>query len=389
MKTKTTDTRKFEDRKGDTHPPYPIQPNKSNLAIAPKLTTESCPFRGLIKAWIESCRADGLAERTISDYHDKLFKFWWWWDHHYAAELGAHPKNVSTKEARAFASYLREPQSFRWGITHPANNKSSQSISLSPASISSYGRTVKVFFNWLEREGYIEQTPFNKSVKFTNRHKQDRLKNVSSEDLSLIFAALTRAERLKTYNGCRDLSIIALLLDSGVRRGELLSLKLINIELDKRRCRVKGKTGERWAMFSPACLEALSCYLELYRSLQGDTPYNELWLTEDGRPLSYYGFGSLIRRLEKSSGVDFHAHKLRHSFATMMAAQGVNVFDLKEMLGHQSITTTQIYVQQDLERLSLIHKANSPLTTMVKENGGDKQVFTGMRRRRGRPRKEN
>lgn len=73
----------------------------------------------------------------------------------------------------------------------------------------------------------------------------------------------------------------------------------------------------------------------------------------------------MIRRLEEKSGVGFHAHKLRHSFATMMAAQGVNVFDLKEMIGQQSITTTQIYVQQDIERFSQIHRANLPLATFL------------------------
>ena len=103
-----------------------------------------------------------------------------------------HPSNLSTREARAFAAYLREPIVSRWGINVPTNNKSTQSQYLSAASIAAYSRTVKVFFNWLERENYIGISPFNKSVKFSNRNKQDHIiKNVSIEDIKRNFEALT------------------------------------------------------------------------------------------------------------------------------------------------------------------------------------------------------
>jgi site-specific recombinase XerD len=194
MSGKTTDSQKFENQKGDTPPRYI---NKTSLAIVPKSAQESCPFRELIVEWLGCCRSDGLSVRTIADYQDKVFKFWWWWDKHYAAELGMHPKNVTTREARAFAAYLREPVAFRWGITKPTNNKFKQSQNLSAASIAGYGRAIKVFFNWLERENYIERSPFNKSVKFSNRNKQDRvIKSVAVEDINQIFATLTEPENL-------------------------------------------------------------------------------------------------------------------------------------------------------------------------------------------------
>jgi integrase/recombinase XerD len=393
---KTTDFQKIQPQKGSAHP-EPIITNSSkieaaakktssNLAVIPKDTgVENCPFRSLINEWLDACRADGRSAKTIQDYREKVFKFWWWWSEHshYALTLGSHPKNVTTKEARAFAAYLREPLSFRWGERVPRERQE-----LSAASIASYGRTVKVFFNWLEQEGHIEQTPFNRSVKFTNRHKQDRIiKNIEAEDLARIFAVLTTPERLNSYDGCRDLAMISFLLDSGIRRGELLSIRLCDIDLDKGRCAIRGKTGKRWALFSPTCLNPFTEYLGKYRNDQEQHPNSFLWLTEDGEPLSYDGFGSVIRRIEKKSGVDFHAHKLRHTFATMMGGQGVNVFDLKEMLGHASITTTQIYVQQDVTRLAEVHRTRSPLSTLAKDsNSGG--LLPGLKRRRGRPRKE-
>ena len=162
--------------------------------ILPK-TVESCPFRRLVYQWLDDCRVNGLATSTIEDYQDKTLKFYWWWTEHshFAEKVGVHPENVTPLEARQFAAYLRERVEFRWGITKPVNNKSSEV--LSPASIASYGRAVKVFFNWLEREEYIDKNPFNRSVRFKNRSKQDKvLKTIPPEGLSKIFKALTLAE---------------------------------------------------------------------------------------------------------------------------------------------------------------------------------------------------
>lgn len=104
-----------------------------------------------------------------------------------------------------------------------------------------------------------------------------------------------------------------------------------------------------------------------------------IWLNADGDELTYLGFGSVIRDIKVKSGVNFHAHRLRHTFASIMAGQ-VGVFDLKELMGHSSITTTQIYVQQNVERLAEIHRLNSPLNVLP--------LGQKLKRRRGRPRKQ-
>jgi site-specific recombinase XerD len=239
---------------------------------------------------------------------------------------------------------------------------------------------VRVFFFWLEREEYIEKCPFNRTVKFTTK-KQDRIvKRITEDDLSRVFTVLSQEASKDGYVGLRNLAIISLLVDSGIRRGELLSIKLSDMDFKSGRCSVLGKTGTRYAMFSDTCKRALVRYYRKWRSTQDNSPTSPFWLTEDGEPLSYAGFGSTIKRLEKLSGVDIYAHKFRHTFGSMMAQQGTNVFDLKEMMGHTSITTTQIYVQGELEHLSRVHRTNSPLSTL--KNGTQESV----KRRRSRPR---
>jgi site-specific recombinase XerD len=211
----TTDTRKIPSQDKAVAPVLSPK-SKGSLAVVPQSTEETCPFRKLIREWLDACRASGYSPKTLTDYSDKLFKFWWWWTEYsrYAEKLGVHPENVTTREARAFVTYLREPTDIRWGITNPTNNR--QRFELAPASIASYGRTVKAFFGRLEKENNIEKTPFNKSVSFSSRYKQDRvIKRVETEDLTRIFEALTRPDYEDTFLGCRNLAMMTLLLDTG------------------------------------------------------------------------------------------------------------------------------------------------------------------------------
>jgi hypothetical protein len=86
----------------------------SYLSIA----EEYAEFKRLIGNWLDYCQADGLSPLTIYDYSDKISRFGWWYCVHsgYGEKLGYHPKFVTTEVARAFASYVREPQKERWAI---------------------------------------------------------------------------------------------------------------------------------------------------------------------------------------------------------------------------------------------------------------------------------
>ncbi len=375
MNRKTTDTNNSPSSK-------PSSGSNFNLAIV-QPTTESDPFRRLIFQWLDYCRADDVSPRTVKDYSEKTFKFWWWWTDytHFSTKLGSHPKFVTTSEARQFAVYLRESLAFRWG--DPVRPGKEQ---LSAASIASYGRTIKVFFSWLEDQEHITHSPFNnKSVKFTNRHKKERVvKTIETDDLGRLFAYLSDPELVKTYEGCRNLAIISLLLDSGIRKGELLSVKLGDLDLSKNRFQVMGKTGHRWAHFSDICKAALMKYIQNFRKGQTDRKDTPLWLCRDGAPLSEDGFSSLITRIKRRAGVKFHAHRFRHTYATLMAQQGTDIYSLKELLGHSSLTTTQIYLHANVELLSEVYHPRAPLTFLSEEEIGGIQ----RKARRGRPRKD-
>lgn len=372
MKARANNTRKIFSSKGER--------TSSNLAVVAIPAQESDPFRQLISDWLDACRASGLSTRTLNDYHDKIFKYWWWRTYHsrYTDTAGPHPETVTRKEARDYSNYLRSDLGMRWGEpVRPGKTK------LSPASISSYGRVVKVFFAWLAAEEIIEEDPFaGKGVTFTTRHKEAKaVQVIGGEDMEKLFAYLMNTSRLLYYNGPRNLAIIALLADTGIRRGELLGMKVSDFDLENNRCVVSGKTGERWVHFSEACRVAIRSYFTR-RKEWNQSVYPEMWLTDESQPLSYHGFSIMITRLRRATGINFHAHSLRHTFATTLASQGIDLFALKALLGHSSITTTQIYVNQNTDTLAKAYAPHSPLKNLEKVDKALKA--TG----RGRPRRE-
>src|SRR5690349_17639902 len=98
-------------------PSYTPQVRKNHFYSSLSVSNKTCPFKQLIDAWLAYCRVDGISPQTIYDYSDKISRFYWWWTVHtkYSGSIGVHPSQVGVKEAREFASYLREPAETRWG----------------------------------------------------------------------------------------------------------------------------------------------------------------------------------------------------------------------------------------------------------------------------------
>jgi site-specific recombinase XerD len=356
--------------------------NKINLKVVPV----GDEFQTYVDRWLTACKANGLSPKSINTYDSQLAHFTWWFTEYstYAKTLGSHPEVVTLEMLREYVAYLRGDQAGgRWGLKAAETGKSwtgASKVGLNPSTIQNYAATARTFFAWLEQESYIEKTPFTRALKInpTNKQKTRVVKNVAEDDIVKIFEALTSPDRLATYEGTRNFAMVSFLLDTGVRRGELLSIKMEDLDKERRRCKVRGKTGERFVFYSATTERALRDYLTRYRDRQSEDSSLELWLTKiDDSPVSDNTLGSMIFDLSRASGVKFHAHSLRHSFATIMANGGMNVFNLKELLGHSSINTTQIYVSSSADMLQTAYRGSAPLD----------KLEVGKRSRRGRPRR--
>lgn len=156
----------------------------------------------------------------------------------------------------------------------------------------------------------------------------------------------------------RDQAIIELLFASGLRVSELCSIKLNNIQLKQRFIRVLGKgKKERIVPFSMSAQSAIDTYMKTLRieltQKKNSKHDNYLFLNEYGNPLTPRGVQYILTSTENKLclGMSLHPHKFRHTFATTMLDRGADLRTIQEILGHESLSTTQIYTHVNSKRM--------------------------------------
>jgi len=172
---------------------------------------------------------------------------------------------------------------------------------------------------------------------------------------------------VKGINRERDYCILLLFLSCGLRVNELVGLNLGDIGEDSVRVLGKGNK-ERVLILSPACREAIDTYLSK-RIAPENEDRNALFISRKQRRIDEQTVKWLVKKYITSAGLDptkYSAHKLRHTAATLMYQNGVDVRTLQEVLGHEQLNTTQIYTHVDNENLRVAARAN-PLST-ISEN---------------------
>lgn len=175
-------------------------------------------------------------------------------------------------------------------------------------------------------------------------------------------AALLQA--VSGANQKRDYAILMLFLNCGIRRSELVGLNLTDVYED--RIRVVGKGNkERIVYFGSACRKALDAYLA-ERNKKILTDNRALFGSRNGNRISVEAVHRLVKKALLQAGLDstqFSAHKLRHTAATMMLSGGVDVKTVQEVLGHENLNTTQIYIHIENTELKIAAEAN-PLSKL-------------------------
>jgi site-specific recombinase XerD len=148
----------------------------------------------------------------------------------------------------------------------------------------------------------------------------------------------------------RDVAIMELLYASGIRRAEVTTIDLADLDLKGREIRIHGKgSKERVVVFNHTTAQALEAYLRVRPKTRDEA----LFLGRGGKRLTPMHVWRIFRDIYRVSGIDRHAspHTLRHSFATHLAENDVDLETIREFLGHESLATTGIYL-----RMSMQHK---------------------------------
>lgn len=170
-------------------------------------------------------------------------------------------------------------------------------------------------------------------------------------------------------NAERDFCIITLFLNCGIRISELVGLNLSDIQGDRLRVMGKG-SKERIVFLNAACQAAIRDWLEV-RDQSGATDPRALFITRMHGRITRAGVHNMLKKRLSAAGLDsskYSAHKLRHTAATLMLQNGVDVRTLQELLGHEHLNTTQIYTHVDSDSLRTAAQAN-PLGKVSRRRG--------------------
>ena len=165
------------------------------------------------------------------------------------------------------------------------------------------------------------------------------------------------------YNGHLERSIITLLYYTGIRRVELITLKLINLDLNTHKIKVLGKRNkERLIPLLPEAVSCMRTYLKYRKELNKIMDDKFLFLSELGNKLKdAFVYKTVNNYFSKvSTKVKRSPHMLRHSFATHLLDNGADLNAVKELLGHESIAATQVYTHTSMEQIKKIYSDSHP-----------------------------
>ena len=221
---------------------------------------------------------------------------------------------------------------------------------------------LRTFFQFLMREGVVEANPAK--LVSTPRLEKKLPNHLSIEDA----VRFIETPDTETDLGKRDRAILELLYATGVRVSELTKLDLGDVDFRNKLLRVTGKRRkQRIVPFGDPALHALVNYLSVRNAFLQNAPLAErdtqaLFLNYQGTRLSTRSVDRLVRKYVAACSTRFgiSPHALRHSFATHLLERGADLRAIQEMLGHASISTTQIYTAVEPQRLLEQHAKFHP-----------------------------
>lgn len=248
-------------------------------------------------------------------------------------------KNISKEEIRDYLKYLDD-------------------LKYSKSTISRILSTIRHFYSYLVIHNIVE---INQFKLIRNPKKEKKLPNfLQGDELQKIFDSIDIEKPL----GLRNRLIVELLYASGIRVSELTDLTLDDIDINNKEIRIIGKGNkERIVYFGDYAKKYLELYLETSRPiLLNKKKSTYLLINNQGEPLSTRGVQMVIEDIVKEASLkhNISPHALRHTFATDLLNNGADLKSVQELLGHSSLSTTQIYTHITNERLRSVYLKTFP-----------------------------
>lgn len=223
--------------------------------------------------------------------------------------------------------------------------RNTEKVGVKASTIRTYWSRLNSFFEWLRSRGYIDVNPVA-DIKTADPVYDDK-RAATKEDINKVFSAVM----LHSTNSLllrRDTLIFSLLVFCGLRKGELIGLEVRDVDMVKRVLTVRGETSKsnrtRQIPITPTLLAQLREYISERNKRGHRTPCLLVSSNED-RGLSVHGLKHFVKKYNQLSGVKFHVHRFRHSFACALANQNSSAIKIQKLMGHTDLRMTQRYLR--------------------------------------------
>lgn len=286
--------------------------------------------------------AEGLRERTLHDYktHHRYFMSWLKEAHPEIEMIG----DITPQILREYVYFLTHDKP-KWEGHPTLTEKSKTERGLSPHSVNIRLATMKAFYRWLHNEGYIPSNPAANIKK--QPVEEDKIGAFTDEQVEALLAQPDQ----RTYAGFRDYVLMRLLLETGLRINEALSLTAADIDVKMRMITLEGsRTKNRKTRVIPLSSDLIRLLLDLIAENKTYFPDAEhIFLSNMGDPISQSNITDRIKEYGVKAGiadqVRVSPHTFRHTFALNFLMAGGDIIALQRILGHSSMEMVRKYVQ--------------------------------------------
>ena len=293
------------------------------------------PHMDQINEFIEYiAKIRALSENTVKSYSTDLAEW-----RRYMRDRNLDPVSFTKEDAALYAEYMQEIFSER--------------------SVLRKLTALRTFYRYLQKKGDVACDPFS---SISMRQKARRLPSVLTEEE---VQELLSVER-HSFQDERDHMLFLFIYNTGCRVSEALSVDLKDIDYTRRRILIKGKGDkERFVFFSPSTSKEMKAYTEVrtdYLRQLGIIEQEAFFIGDKGGRLPFSSAHIIFDKYRALLGwqKEFTPHTLRHSFATHLMDRGADIRLVQELLGHESISTTQIYTHVSRGRLKKVYEETHP-----------------------------
>jgi len=277
-------------------------------------------------------------------------------------KFSPHTIQAYVKDIQDFISFIRPYQDNFLKVTTRDVRKWLSKLSLKGYSEKTINRkiaSVKNFYNFLLKTDTISQNPLHpiKSLKVRKKIPVP----FSPDEMNTLFDSDIFED---DFEGIRDKVLITILYSTGIRRSELINIKISDIDFHNKQLKVLGKRNkERIVPLLSSVVDLIEAYIQIKNDFfKNELNSGYLFVTQKGKKM----YGMLVYRLINSylSKVSVKhkksPHMIRHTFATHLLNNGADLNAIKELLGHTSLAATQVYTHTSVQHLKEIYKKTHP-----------------------------